>query len=169
MESNKNDWVSRNVMEVLVSEEINRQIERCPENVKRHINRIEVSTYALNRLPALYASSQQGFNKQKIKGRSEYSVQITKAVRQAFAAIQKDLLRYSTPLTSQMDDELDAARSALAELADFFPNGDISWQNLVKLVKPILIERNVKYRELDPSEKTQCQTSEMWHGSSYQR
>jgi hypothetical protein len=167
MESNKNDWVSRNVMEVLVAEEIHRQIDRCPENVKKHINRIEVSTYALNRLPALYASSQQGFNKQKLKGRSEYSVQITKTVRQAFAAIQKDLLRYSTPLTSNLDDELDEARNALSELAEFFPNGDISWANLVKLVKPILLEHNIKYRKLQPSEKIQCQASAMWKESAF--
>ena len=67
MKKNQADYINRNVMEILVSEEIDRQIGRFPDNIRKFINRIEVATYALNRLPALYASSQQGFNQQKTK------------------------------------------------------------------------------------------------------
>ena len=103
----ENDYINRNVMEVLVSDEIDRQMVRLPHNIKKFINSLEVATYALNRLPALYASSQQGFNKQKLKGRSEYSVKITQEVRKGFAAVQQDLLRTSTPLLAENEAQID--------------------------------------------------------------
>ena len=119
----ENDYIHRNVMEMLVADEIERQIVRLPSNIKKFINPIEVATYALNRLPALYASSQQGFNKQKLKGRSEHSVKITQEVRKGLAAVQQDLLRSSTPLLSENESEIDKsikeAKAALQELADY--------------------------------------------------
>ena len=106
----QSDYINRNVMELLVAEEVNRQIVRYPDNIRKFINRIEVATFALNRLPALYASSQQGFNKQKIKGRADHSVQITQQVRKGFAAVQKDILRCSVPLIAETEADLDRDR-----------------------------------------------------------
>ena len=175
MKSNQseNDYVHRNVMEVLVSEEINRQIVRLPSNIKKFINPIEVATYALNRLPALYASSQQGFNKQKIKGRSEYSVNITQEVRKGFAAIQQDILRTSTPLLSENDSEIDKsikeAQAALQELADYLPERDLTWKNVVRLVKPILAELKEQDPEAVNTQKVRSRTSRMWEDSIYKK
>jgi hypothetical protein len=142
--------ITINIMEELVTEEVARQIKRYPDNISQYINQVEVATYALNRLPPLYASCHKGLNKQKLKGKSDYSVEITKAVRQGFAAVQKDVLRYSTPLVPEANpdsaitqsEELVEARKALAQLAEFFPNGQVSWQNLVRIVKPLLIKHN---------------------------
>ncbi len=168
-----NDYINRNVMEILVSDEIQRQLGRYPDNVKKYINLLEVATYALNRLPPLYASSQQGFNKQKLRGRSEYSVQITQAVRKGFAAIQQDLLRYSTPLVDTTEEDIQQdyqeAKNALQELAEFLPDKDVSWSKIVKLVKPILIEwsnqsqRDANYR------KIRSKSSHMWGNSAYKK
>jgi hypothetical protein len=160
------DYVNRNVMELLVSDEIDRQMVRLPNNIKKFINPIEVATYALNRLPALYASSQQGYNKQKLKGRSEYSVKITQEVRKGFATIQQDILRSSTPLVAENETEIDKsikeAKAALQELADFLPEKDLTWKNVVRLVKPILSE----LKEQDPnavnSQKVRSRTSGLW-------
>lgn len=160
-------------MEVLVSEEIGRQIVRLPSNVKKFINPIEVATYALNRLPALYASSQQGFNKQKLKGRSEYSVKITQEVRKGFAAIQQDLLRSSTPLTIENESEVDRsikeAKSALQELADYLPEKDLTWKNVVRLVKPILAELKDQDPEAIKTQKVRSRSSENWGNSIYKK
>ena len=168
----ENDYIHRNVMEVLVSEEINRQIVRLPNNIKKFINPIEVATYALNRLPALYASSQQGFNKQKIKGRSQYSVNITQEVRKGFAAIQQDLLRSSTPLVSKNDSEMDKsikeAKAALQELADYLPEQDLTWKNVVRLVKPILAELKEQDRLENFTKNIESKSSCMRDGSTYQ-
>jgi hypothetical protein len=141
--------ISINIMEELVAEEVTRQFKRYPESVTQYINRVEVATFALNRLPPLYASCHKGLNQQKLKGKTDFSAQITKAVRQGFAAVQKDVLRYSTPLQPEdnsfsetdQNEELEEARQALAELAEFFPHGKVSWGELVKLVKPLLMKR----------------------------
>jgi len=169
----ESDFIHRNVMEVLVSEEIERQIVRLPSNIKKFINPVEVATYALNRLPALYASSQQGFNKQKIKGRSEYSVNITQEVRKGFAAIQQDLLRTSTPLLSESDAEADKsikeAKAALQELADYLPERDLTWKNVVRLVKPILAELKEQDPEAVNTHKVRGRNSGLWEDSIYKK
>ena len=157
-------------MEVLVAEEIDRQIVRLPSNIQKFINPIEVATYALNRLPALYASSQQGFNKQKLKGRSQYSVKITQEVRKSFAAIQRDILRSSIPLSanSEVDKSIEEAKAALQELADYLPEEDKSWKNIVKLVKPILAE----LKDRDPESvfyKVRSRSSNLWESSIYKK
>ena len=168
-----NEYINRNVMEVLVADEIERQIVRLPNNIRKFINTIEVATYALNRLPALYASSQQGFNKQKLKGRSQYSVKITQEVRKGFAAVQQDLLRSSTPLLAENEAEIDQtvaeAKAALQELADYLPEKDLTWKNIVKLVKPILAE----LKEQDPAalnaRKVRSKSSGLWEESIYKK
>jgi hypothetical protein len=167
------DYINRNVMEILVAEEIERQLCRLPSNIQKFINPIEVATYALNRLPALYASSQQGYNKQKIKGRSEHSVKITQEVRKGFAAIQKDLLRSSIPLTAETEKELDRdlqeAKAALQELADYLPQKDLTWKNIIKLVKPLLAEMKEQDDAEANARKVRSRSTTMWEDSVHQK
>ena len=171
----ENDYINRNVMEVLVSEEIEKQIVRLPNNIQKFVNPIEVATYALNRLPALYASSQQGYNKQKLKGRSEYSVQITQEVRKGFAAVQKDLLRSSTPLTAEKEKEQDLdrvikeAQDALKDLAEYLPEKDLSWKNIVKLVKPLLAELQEEDDAATNARKVRSRSTNMWNNSGHKK
>jgi Late competence development protein ComFB len=169
----ENDYIHRNVMEMLVAEEIERQIVRLPSNIQKFVNPIEVATYALNRLPALYASSQQGFNKQKLKGRSEHSVKITQEVRKGFAAIQQDLLRNSTPLQAANESEIDKsikeAKAALQELADYLPEKDLTWKNVIRLVKPILAELKEQDPEIINSQKVRSRSSKLWEDSVHKK
>ncbi|MBE9166491.1 late competence development ComFB family protein [Pleurocapsales cyanobacterium LEGE 06147] len=161
--------ISRNVMEFLVTEEIERQIIRYPTKIGRYINRVEVATYALNRLPPLYASSQEGLNRQKLRGRKEFSAEITKVVRQALAAVQKDLLRSSTPLIAEEEGELENAKNALKELVDFLPHREFSWENLVKTIKPILIQMSRQKQLTSESTNISSQSSARWEGTSSYR
>ena len=169
----KDEQINRNIMEVLVEEEIDRQIKRHPTEIRQHINRIEVATHALNRLPPLYASCYEGFNKQKLKGRSKHSAEITKNVRQAFAAVQKDLLRISTPLVAEEKYESKEAKKALQELIDFLPHKEFSWEKLVKLIKPALIQLshqgnlNLADEIRDSSFKNPSESSDIWGNSAY--
>lgn len=162
MDISQGKHISKNVMEDLVAEEIEKQLKRYPKNTVKFINHVEVASYALNRLPPLYASSHKGLNKQKFKGKSEFSIKITRVVREAIAAVQQDLLRDSSPLTMELDkvsQELQEAENALRELGEFLPNGEISWKNLVRTVKPILIKLHQrKYQKKD-----------VWQKSVYQR
>ena len=53
-----------NVMERLVAEEVERQKAKLPPKLREYIKTVEVETFALNRLPALYASSEKGWQMQ---------------------------------------------------------------------------------------------------------
>ncbi|MEM1172214.1 MAG: late competence development ComFB family protein [Cyanobacteria bacterium P01_H01_bin.35] len=87
-----------NIMEQMVADEVNRQITLLPQKLAKYIKRADVETYALNRLPPLYASSKEGWKFQTKKAEGDYQKQIVAGVRHAFAAVQRDLLRNSTPL-----------------------------------------------------------------------
>ena len=87
-----------NVMELLVAQEIKKQIEHYPAQIKEYINEVEVAAYALNRLPPLYASSEEGVYRQKQIALREYRHQISNVVRQSLDTVQAQPLRFSTPL-----------------------------------------------------------------------
>ncbi|MGB5596982.1 MAG: late competence development ComFB family protein, partial [Crocosphaera sp.] len=69
-----------NVMEILVKEEIEKQLKFYPKNIRNYINKVEVATYALNRLPPLYASSTIGKEKQKRIAKEKHQTHINLAV-----------------------------------------------------------------------------------------
>ncbi|ELS00597.1 Late competence development protein ComFB [Xenococcus sp. PCC 7305] len=141
--------IAKNVMEELVTEEINKQLKRYPRKVAKFINQVEVFTYALNRLPPLYASSHKGLNRQKIRGKAELQIKITRTVREGIKQVQNDLIRISNPLTTELNSverELAEAQEALQELSIFFPTKNVSWKNINKIVKPILVRLNEKHK-----------------------
>jgi hypothetical protein len=90
-----------NIMEEMVAQEVNRQMPQLPQKLAKYIKRVDVETYALNRLPPLYACSQEGWQFQTKRAEVEYKKQIAIAVRHAFAAVQRDILRHSTPLIKE--------------------------------------------------------------------
>lgn len=87
-----------NVLEAIVIEEVERQIEKFPPHLAKYINPAQVIAYALNRLPSLYATSEEGWRKQQLKAKTELKDRIIMAVRQGLAAVQKDPLKVTTPL-----------------------------------------------------------------------
>ena len=87
----------KNVMEILVDEEIDRQTHHFPMELARRMNRIELATYALNRLSPLYASSREGVEFQYERGKSEYQTRVESVVQQALATVKSTPLRESTP------------------------------------------------------------------------
>jgi hypothetical protein len=130
---------SINVMEELVQAEIEKQIQSYPDSLKSYIKAVEVATYALNRLPAFYASSQRG-KEQQLKQAHQYREQITQEVRRALAAIQRDPLRLSQPLMSDRDRQLqeaDTARQAIVEFLceqQLVDRKEIGWATLASTV-----------------------------------
>ncbi|MGL5080711.1 MAG: late competence development ComFB family protein [Microcoleaceae cyanobacterium] len=99
-----------NVMEDLVAEEVRSQLAQLSPRLNQYIKRSEVETYALNRLPNLYASSREGWLHQQKRARLELHGQIKTAVRQALMAIQRDPLRSSTPLVKEQSEDQPAAK-----------------------------------------------------------
>jgi hypothetical protein len=105
-----------NIMETLVHQEIHRQMTAMPEKLLKYIDASEVATFALNRLPPLYASSEQGKQRQAAKGESKLKQDVATAVRQALAAVQRDPLRNSTPLPPKEDPIQLEAKEILRDL-----------------------------------------------------
>lgn len=128
----KRDYV--NVMEILVAEEVERQLRRLAPRVAKYVKRLEVETYALNRLPPLYASSEKGWEHQYEKARHSQRTQITKAVMQAMAAVQVDPIRSSRPLAIHKDE----SQSALKILRDLLQQPDLTWEGIINRIRPML-------------------------------
>jgi hypothetical protein len=133
----------KNVMEDLVYEEIVRQLRHYPKNLAGYINNVEVATYALNRLPALYASSQNGQSQQIQMARKKYKDQVISAVRRAIAAVERDPLRVSAPIVSDLENHYDLSKTLLTELQTLlqqrnlldYPNQEITLENAVGILK----------------------------------
>jgi hypothetical protein len=125
-----------NVMELLVVEEVTKQLKHLPPKVANYINQSESIAYALNRLPSLYATSQKGLQQQQDRARKELHTQIVTAVRQALAAVQRDPLRTVAPL--KLDEDRDA-QEALRGLKELLGVKDLAWNNLVDVVEHTLI------------------------------
>jgi hypothetical protein len=133
----------KNVMEDLVHDEIARQIKHYPKNLVGYINKVEVATYALNRLPALYASSQNGQSQQIQIARKKYKDQVVSAVRRAIAAVERDPLRVSAPIVSELENHYDLSKTLLAELQILlqqrnlldYPNQEVTLENAVAILQ----------------------------------
>ncbi len=131
--------IYRNAMEYLVAEEVQQQLKLVPPKLAEYLeghNLVEVIAYALNRLPALYATSEEGWEQQKLKGKRDFNEQIVVAVRQAIAAVNKDPLRVSNPLKLTEENEYE---SIFLRLKSLLQREDISWANLVDVIEETLL------------------------------
>jgi hypothetical protein len=127
-----------NVMEMLVAEEVTKQIKGLPPRILKYLKQTEVETYALNRLPSLYASSEKGWQHQYEKAKRELYSQIKNAVRQALAAVQVDPIRSSEPLNLSYDEE---AETALEILRALYQQPDLGWDDAVDHLRGLLASR----------------------------
>ena len=138
-----------NVMELLVAEEVDKQFAQLPQRVMKYVKRLEVETYALNRLPSLYASSEKGWQYQYDKAKRDFDQQVAHAVRQAFAAVQVDPIRLSKPLPISEDAE---SQMALQTLREMLHQPDLSWEGAIRKVGQVL--------NLDENEEPKAPLSE---------
>ena len=127
-----------NVMEILVAEEVEKQVKGMPPRVLKYLKQVEIETYALNRLPSLYASSEKGWQHQYEKAERELHNQIKSAVRQAFAAVQVDPIRSSEPLNLQDNEPANAALNALREM---LKQPDLNWDGVINRLRSALGQR----------------------------
>ncbi len=120
---NKENFVCFNLMEFLVKEEAYREMQKLPVNMAKFIGFAEVCTYALNRLPAMYVSSEEG-KQYQLKKAEEIKDKIHAAVLQGIAAIRRDPLRKSTPLDLYEIDAHTAFAGFVLELEKLLPVKD---------------------------------------------
>ncbi len=141
--------IYKNVMEELVDKAIDKEFVKLPKKLAAYLDRRQVATYALNRLPPLYASSEEGENIQKKRARQEMSSEIESAVRHGFAAVRQDPLRNSTPLqkervSAEALNDYQAADRALKQLRKLLNRPHLCWDNLVEALKNSLDRKTRK-------------------------
>ncbi len=153
-----------NVMERLVAEEVARQKAKLPPKLRKYIKTVEVETYALNRLPALYASSEKGWQMQYEKAGKANVDLVSKAVRQGIAAVQVDPLRASEPLSVKQNDESEAV---LTSFRNMLNQPELTWEDIMYKCKRLLLPRDHPDR---PAIKDDSQHRAFWrpdtHGGS---
>ncbi|MEM6867219.1 MAG: late competence development ComFB family protein [Cyanobacteria bacterium P01_F01_bin.3] len=160
-ESPQADRAYTNVMERLVAEEVERQKGKLPPKLREYIKTVEVETYALNRLPALYASSEKGWQMQYEKAGKANADAISKAVRQGIAAVQVDPLRASQPLSVKQNDESEAV---LTSFRNMLNQPELTWDDIMYKCKRLLLPRDHPDR---PALKDESQHKAFWQPGTH--
>jgi hypothetical protein len=142
----------RNIMEELVDFEVERQMKKLPSVVQDYLDPVEIATYALNRLPPLYASSEKGKIEQEKFAKHQLREKITETVLQAIATIREDPIRHAIPLIKEIDLEYQEAYSALEKVQHYLEEINLlyyavlTWENLLDAVKYAV--ENISYLEI---------------------
>lgn len=126
----------KNVMELLVEQEVDRQLAALPAKVAAYVNKLELTAYALNQLPALYATSERGLEFQIRQGKSKYGAQIVQSVNRAIAAIRRDPIRSYAPLPNAQPPLL---QEVLTQLRRVLKNDTLNWETLPNAVEQALV------------------------------
>ena len=143
--------VYKNVMEILVEQEILRQVNALPARIASYINQTELLAFALNQLPALYATSERGLEHQLERGKIKFAAQITQSVQRAIAAIRRDPLRSHVPLKVEQDLP---HQEVLSRLRRLLRNDRVDWETLPIAVEQALYRATQGETELDRRRST---------------
>lgn len=128
----------KNVMEILVEQEVARQVEALPSRVASYINQTELLAFALNQLPSLYATSQKGLEHQLEKGRIKFGSQVRESVQRAIAAVRRDPLRSHVPL---QESAVPSHPEVLSQVRRLLKNDQIEWETLPSAIEQILLDK----------------------------
>ena len=133
----------QNIMELLVKDEAKQQLQSLPPWIAASIKLDDLVTYALNRLPPLYASSKEGLEYQMHRGKSQFGDRISETVNLAIATIQKSPQRpHPTPLPPSRRSE--PHQEALRRLKTMLHNHAIDWKTLPTAVELALVKASRK-------------------------
>ncbi len=148
--------VPRNVMEALVSEEIDAQMQQLSLREQQTLQRSQIMGYALNRLPGLYVTSEKGWERQWSRGKNKYQCQIKIAVRQGIAAVLRDPLRDVTVLSCHPPD---VAEAALNQLRRLLMRQELSWHNIVSTIQMLLVNGEMDFPDSRRASKAEGQSN----------
>ncbi len=124
-----------NVMEMLVTMEVVKQVQGLPKQIQSFIKVTQVKAYALNILPPLYVTSAKGWDRYWEKGKGELHGKVQMAVRQGIAAVQRDPLRETSALPHERTPITEAA---LKQIQRLLGDSSLTWYNVVPAIKRAL-------------------------------
>ncbi len=143
-----------NVMEMLVKAEAVRQMQLLPPKTLKFIKLTQVKAYALNVLPPLYVTSEKGWHSYWQRGNAELKGQITTAVRQGIAAVQRDPLREISALPHEKEP---IAEATLSQIKRLLGNDALTWYNVVPAMKQAL--RHAQRSGMEQGDRAQVTTN----------
>ena len=121
-----------NVLEKLVISVAKSHMQRLEPQLVQKVNLYEVVAYALNHLKPMYATSEQGLQKQRQRAKLELSTQIIQTVRQAILKMISLPPRSATPIPfAKMQENQD---KALEELREILKVDELDFTNVASLV-----------------------------------
>lgn len=122
-----------NVLEDLVKQEVNQQLLHMANVLPRKVGIDDVCAHVLNRLPPMYATTEQGVIWQAQKVREQMSSQIETTVIQSLLTLSKTPRRLTDPIPLiKFDDECE---QAITELRSLWQREDITWRNVLGLME----------------------------------
>lgn len=143
--------VLTNVLEEIVVREINQQIEDLKPELQAKVRIAEVTAYALNRLPPLFATSIDGWKYQYNYGLNEFSSLIEQLVRRGFKIVLAgDPLHDLTPLPKQL---FMNSAGVLHELSQILGKKYLRWRDVPIIVQELV---NMSY-----AQKLVCNNGDM--------
>lgn len=120
----------KNAIEDIVVAEVLKQLQHLPEALQAKTNISEVSAYALNRLPPLYATTSRGWVQQRQRAENQLKQQIVHAVEQSFLNVRPD-----RPQTTLIDVAIiESPADALARLRTIFALPHLQWQEVPQII-----------------------------------
>jgi hypothetical protein len=122
-------------MELLVEEEVDRRLEQLSESHRVYLNRMEIIAYALNQLPALYATGESGLTYQRQQGETRYAAKVQQAVQQALAAVLRDPIINYAPLKFHAPAGL---RDVLKRIRKLLHHDQIDWETLPDILENLV-------------------------------
>lgn len=136
-----------NIMEVIVLDQVDRELEKLSPRLAYKVKSGEVAAYALNRLPALYATSHEGYRYQIKRAKHRYGQDIYQVVRQAILAIIQDPLKNSTPLKPSVLRKIPAIQFAQSPSPKDIVRDAIDANNVNGIPQQQLSVRELAYQE----------------------
>ncbi len=122
-----------NVLEDLAKQEVKNQLIHMANVLPRKVGIDDVCAYVLNRLPAMYATTEQGVIWQTQKAKEQLSRQIESTVIQSLMILGKTPRRLDAPIPSLKFEE--ECEQAISELRLIFQREDITWRNIAPLAE----------------------------------
>lgn len=122
------EYQYRNIVELLVEQEVEHQLSKLPPHVAGMLPSIQVVTYVLNRLKPFYACTERGFEEQLKRAEHELRGKIRQNVKMAMNLVYQNPIQGFSPL---QEDEKEAALEALRGLLH---DNSIQWKDLPKIL-----------------------------------
>jgi Late competence development protein ComFB len=125
-----------NVLENLVMEATDRQMQRLNPEVAKILTVEEVSAYALNRLPAMYATSDLGYRQLRLRVKEELKTEVITKIREGILKMSQSPMRRFLPSPFEQFDQ--QQEEAIAEIKEYLKLAELDWRTLPEVIADIL-------------------------------